>query len=549
MLIFNLTKRINKEVAPRFLSLSLRLHESLSSSSSFLPFSPNTFSLLPLAQRLVSIEVQDDYYYYHQQLNSINDNNSNKSTWEMFVDDAWNLFFEDQHAKKKKKHSDYSDEEIEVEAQRLYEAKQQQEKQRQRQKRRDLSNDNTVVVRRNNSSSKLAAAAAARERLQLLDKYIRPALGDGHDNRHIFTHHHQQSNYYDNFIKWLRGEYLIAKYGHVVQDMVKKYPALRDDSCGLSNLEIQVTTDEGIVPVKLPSVKTVRTAFDMNTWSKCKVPLHEDHEDDAKKNGDELASIEHIINNLLHGHISHCGPLNCFFEMRRREDSYELWTKEYIFGLAQYLLDRIAEMNRHSASSSTVPVKTIILDVGAGDGRLAYFLRRAMKEIEQQSTKRKKNTITSLPKIIATDDGSWKAPIYSNSNQHIQVEQLSADESLNKYGSEEQNDGTPQRLIVLCSWMPPMIDWTALFRKKQVDEYILIGEADNGSCGDNWHTWGNYDFCDEEQEVEQQPKVPYESDCYRRVNLDKLSLLQFSRFDCKQSKESMTVSFRRSAAS
>jgi hypothetical protein len=126
---------------------------------------------------------------------------------------------------------------------------------------------------------------------------------------------------------------------------------------------------------------------------------------------------------------------------------------------------------------------------------------------------------------------------------------LSADESLNKYGSEEQNDGTPQRLIVLCSWMPPMIDWTALFRKKQVDEYILIGEADNGSCGDNWHTWGNYDFCDEEQEVEQQPKVPYEHDGYKRVNLDKLSLLQFSRFDCKQSKESMTVSFRRCAAS
>jgi len=261
-------------------------------------------------------------------------------------------------------------------------------------------------------------------------------------------------------------------------------------------------------------------AMPSSTKMKNDAGIHED--DDAKRKETELASIEHIINNLLHGHISHCGPLNCFFEMRRREDSYELWTKEYIFGLAQYLLDRIAEMNRHSASS-TVPAKTIILDVGAGDGRLAYFLRRAMKEIEQQSTKRKKNTITSLPKIIATDDGSWKAPIYSN--QHIQVEQLSADESLNKYGSEEQNDGTPQRLIVLCSWMPPMIDWTALFRKKQVDEYILIGEADNGSCGDNWHTWGNYDFYDEEQEVEQQPKVPYKHDGYKRVNLDKLSHL------------------------
>jgi len=61
MILFNLTKRINKAVAPKLLSGSLRLHEYLSSRSSSLPFSPNAISLLPLAQRLVSIEVQDDY--------------------------------------------------------------------------------------------------------------------------------------------------------------------------------------------------------------------------------------------------------------------------------------------------------------------------------------------------------------------------------------------------------------------------------------------------------------------------------------------------------
>ena len=58
MLIFGITKLINKTLAPKLLSLGLRLHDITPSSSSSGLIMP---LLLPLAQKLVSIEVRDDY--------------------------------------------------------------------------------------------------------------------------------------------------------------------------------------------------------------------------------------------------------------------------------------------------------------------------------------------------------------------------------------------------------------------------------------------------------------------------------------------------------
>ena len=82
-------------------------------------------------------------------------------------------------------------------------------------------------------------------------------------------------------------------------------------------------------------------------------------------------------------------------------------------------------------------------------------------------------------------------------------------------------------------------------KRGRVEEYILIGEADDGTCGHNWYTWGNFDFhTEDDNEVLRSRKTPYEMDGYIRVDLKDLSMLQFSRFDCKRSSESMTVSFR-----
>ena len=110
--------------------------------------------------------------------------------------------------------------------------------------------------------------------------------------------------------------------------------------------------------------------------------------------------------------------------------------------------------------------------------------------------------------------------------------------------------------------MPMGQDWTSQFRNAEVDEYILIGEADDGSCGDNWLTWGNPAFYDHGAAIENNdsdakedsidresnassPSPPYIKEGYQRLDMDPLTKYQFSSFDLAISKSSKTVSFRR----
>ena len=78
-------------------------------------------------------------------------------------------------------------------------------------------------------------------------------------------------------------------------------------------------------------------------------------------------------------------------------------------------------------------------------------------------------------------------------------------------------------------------------RKSGVDEYILIGESDDGSCGDKWKTWGySNNVSQDNSEV-----APYELDGYFRTNLKTIAKLQLSRYDSRLSRSSNTVSFRK----
>ena len=281
-------------------------------------------------------------------------------------------------------------------------------------------------------------------------------------------------------------------------------------------------------------------------------------------------SLEEIIE-VTGGHVMQCNAFNALCE---DADIYQFWTREYIELLGRYLLQRstlLQQQHQQSRPDGTLK-ETIILDVGAGDGLLAQLLREFMNtewnNIHTATTiaqKKSKSSVsssskpslqhpskddafatrtkTSVPTIIASDSGAWGiSPIAPVTKQTVQ-------EAVEMYLSA----ATPHpqyHIIVLCSWMPMNTDWTAIFRQDEgVDEYVLIGECDDGQCGDNWLTWGNLHHLHDDAlgTMESDAKVTpqYVLDGYVRHDLNEFSPHQFSRFDCRTSKTGRTVSFRK----
>lgn len=122
---------------------------------------------------------------------------------------------------------------------------------------------------------------------------------------------------------------------------------------------------------------------------------------------------------------------------------YEILTQEFIQRLSEYLSTRIEELSVKKNS----PV--IILEVGAGNGRLTYFLDQQLKKTE-----------SGKYEIIATDSGVWKIkPDFS-------VEGLEVQDALSKYNPD----------IVVSSWETHSShDWTEYYEETpSVKEYILI---------------------------------------------------------------------------
>lgn len=195
---------------------------------------------------------------------------------------------------------------------------------------------------------------------------------------------------------------------------------------------------------------------------------------------------------------------------------YEFWTKEYIDALGSYLAERIEELR------GTEENPVIILEAGAGNGRLSHFL-------EEQIEKRSKGK----GRIIATDSGAW-----DDIEQSFPVERLAAKEAAEKYKPR----------IVITSWMPFHLDYTSDIRKQRsVEEYLLIGEADGECCGDPWETWGRPDAFDDEEWERQRNQIPaYKRDGFEQEDLEQLSMLQLSRMNVLESKSTTsTVSFRK----
>ena len=200
----------------------------------------------------------------------------------------------------------------------------------------------------------------------------------------------------------------------------------------------------------------------------------------------------------------------CFNE---KNSIFEILTEEYLNALADYCVKRA----EHYSASAKKPL--LLLEIGAGSGRLSHFLRKEL-------TKK----ISGIIKVTATDSGEF------NIKPEFAVEKMTHKQALKKYQPD----------IVLCSWMPHQIDFSADFRQTDsVKEYILIGETDGGCCGDDWKTWGC--LSSNERTSKKESIAPYQADGFIREDLDKLSRLQICRTDFPGMgvRHSRTVSFIR----
>jgi len=183
---------------------------------------------------------------------------------------------------------------------------------------------------------------------------------------------------------------------------------------------------------------------------------------------------------------------------------FEIWTREYIENFSNYLSER------SKALGGTKENPTVILEVGAGDGKLSYFLNKRFQEVKEDTIKYCTTGIDIIGRF------EIKSP-FNN------VENISEKDALKKYKPS----------IVISSWMNYGEDWTEDFRNtKSVHEYILIGPR--GPCGTE-ETWENSENF----------KVDYRKDL-NKFQLSRLDILDGLRKNYSSDLISLTVLFTQS---
>src|SRR5258708_17522191 len=199
-----------------------------------------------------------------------------------------------------------------------------------------------------------------------------------------------------------------------------------------------------------------------------------------------------------------------------REIGHELLSKEFIQALGNYLESRIAQYKRNDQ-----PIT--VLEVGAGNGRLGYFLQQ---QLNSKIPSQFKYFTTDFPYEEENTFGPALSPI-----DNVPVEKLDYHEALKQY------DPT----IVISSWMPYEQDWTADFRATlSVQEYILIGEP--ASTGHTWLTWANPD---DERERLRNLETPYQESGFEAKYLEEVSKQQIDSPSYATTIRPVTYSFRR----
>ncbi len=143
--------------------------------------------------------------------------------------------------------------------------------------------------------------------------------------------------------------------------------------------------------------------------------------------------------------------------------NFQVYTQEFIASLAIYLAERIKVT--YDTTSQTV----LLLEVGAGDGRLTHFLKPKLAE------------------LIAADQLVCRAVDTKEWEENKQTNVSSEVEKLDYLTALTLAAGQPT--IVISCWMTCFGEWTADFRRApQVFEYLLIGDAfRTAGFGADWY--------------------------------------------------------------
>lgn len=361
--------------------------------------------------------------------------------------------------------------------------------------------------------------------LTILESTLRPVLVPNEKwsdvNRWMF---------HARFVSWARNEYLYTMHSSELHDVFTKFPALRRGpqlSSALRNqMRREVGRDDNQRTIiyraqNLPSTNTIVKAFGMDGWTgqKNRNATWLQMDTLTKQMDGQLLSVPETsrqipliepdtdlsalsLEDVLELAGAQVANSNAFTLLCEHFKISQLLTKEYVTGLVNYLKKR--------ASGSSV----MIIHVGE-----AELLKNLIID-ELNASRRGKKILWKSAMLSASDPEQIRSGI-----KHFAV-------------------GCDQ-IFIICNSMPAGHDFTKAFRDSGVDEYILVGEADDGSFGHNWQTWGNRSMRGGELEEEDSLSAPFEADSYKRMNIHELDKYQFSFSDCKESANASTVSFRR----
>jgi len=355
------------------------------------------------------------------------------------------------------------------------------------------------------------------------------------------------------FRSWVRNAYLNRMFGNS--------PILRE-------AENKFASDLGVAP----TLDAVNKQFRIKDWER-----HPTGREDALQANlvEEYESNSNRVKEWTLEELLECvgccvQGVNEFNLYCERNFIYEFFTRDYLRALRAHLDSTCDEIHQKSGKTEFT-----ILEVGAGSGQLSYILQQMLHDA--RATK-KPWTV----KVVCTDTGMWASKHRAQSSKGLLngskntlkiVERVAYKEALEKYQPD----------VVLCSWMPMGADWTEAMRATPtVEEYVLIGEKNDGCCGHPWKTWGvhidetndpmfaknkadakatatsSLDLFHWLSKVSEDPNAittpaaqvkeevaPYERDGFTRRDLA-FSDLQLSRYDRKSfAANSHTVSFRR----